>query len=75
VRPTTPSNVLQTAKKIGAIKSADGQQLKGRLRTKAAKTVNNILTVLNVVLKNQPLAVQSFWRHFGDGEGLRRKDQ
>jgi hypothetical protein len=30
------------------------QHLKGRLRTKAAKTVN-ILTVLNVLLKNQPL--------------------
>jgi integrase len=27
------------------------QHLKGRLSTKAAKTVNNILTVLNVLLK------------------------
>ena len=38
-------------KKIDAIKSEDVQLLKGRLSTKAAKTVNNILTVLNVMLK------------------------
>ncbi len=38
-------------KKIDAIKSEDVQHLKGRLSTKAAKTVNNILTVLNVLLK------------------------
>ncbi len=37
--------------KIDAIKSEDVQLLKGRLSTKAAKTVNNILTVLNVMLK------------------------
>jgi integrase len=38
-------------KKLDAIKSEDVQQLKSRLSTKAAKTVNNILTVLNVLLK------------------------
>jgi len=38
-------------KKLDAIKSEDVQHLKGRLSTKAAKTVNNILTVLNVMLK------------------------
>src|SRR5262245_1251867 len=38
-------------KKLGAIKSEDVQHLKSRLSTKAAKTVNNILTVLNVLLK------------------------
>ena len=38
-------------KRLDAIKSEDVQHLKGRLSTKAAKTVNNILTVLNVVLK------------------------
>ena len=38
-------------KKIDAITSEDVQHLKGRLSTKAAKTVNNILTVLNVMLK------------------------
>ena len=36
---------------IDAITSEDVQHLKGRLSTKAAKTVNNILTVLNVLLK------------------------
>lgn len=39
------------AKKLDAIKSEDVQHLKGRLRTKAAKTVNNILTVLSVLLR------------------------
>ena len=38
-------------KRLDAIKSKDVQHLKGRLSTKAAKTVNNILTVLNVLLK------------------------
>jgi integrase len=38
-------------KKLDAIKSEDVQRLKGCLSTKAAKTVNNILTVLNVLLK------------------------
>jgi hypothetical protein len=38
-------------KKLDAIKSEDVQHLKSRLSTKAAKTVNNILTVLNVLLK------------------------
>ena len=38
-------------KRIDAIKSEDVQHLKRRLSTKAAKTVNNILTVLNVLLK------------------------
>jgi integrase len=37
-------------KKLDAIKSEDVQHLKSRLSTKAAKTVNNILTVLNVIL-------------------------
>jgi hypothetical protein len=35
-------------KRLDAIKSEDVQHLKSRLSTKAAKTVNNILTVLNV---------------------------
>src|SRR3954463_6633199 len=38
-------------KKLDAIKSEDVQHLKSRLSTKAANTVNNILTVLNVLLK------------------------
>src|SRR5260370_40639142 len=38
-------------KKLDTIKSEDVQHLKDRLNTKAAKTVNNILTVLNVLLK------------------------
>ena len=38
-------------KKLDAIKSEDVQHLKSRLSTKAAKTVNNTLTVLNVLLK------------------------
>jgi hypothetical protein len=38
-------------RRLNAIKSEDVQHLKGRLSTKAAKTVNNILTVLNVLLK------------------------
>src|SRR5687768_4333484 len=38
-------------KRLDAVKSEDVQHLKGRLSTKAAKTVNNILTVLNVLLK------------------------
>src|SRR5437016_3088798 len=36
---------------LDAIKSEDIQRLKCGLATKAAKTVNNILTVLNVLLK------------------------
>jgi integrase len=38
-------------KRLDAIKSEDVQRLKSRLSTKAAKTVNNVLTVLNVLLK------------------------
>ena len=38
-------------KRLDAIKSEDVQQLKSRLSMKAAKTVNNILTVLSVLLK------------------------
>jgi hypothetical protein len=38
-------------RRLNAIKSEDVQHFKGRLSTKAAKTVNNILTVLNVLLK------------------------
>jgi integrase len=38
-------------KRLDAMKSEDVQHLKSRLSTKAAKTVNNILTVLNVLLK------------------------
>jgi len=38
-------------KKLDAIKSEDVQHLKSGLSTKAAKTVNNILTVLSVLLK------------------------
>jgi integrase len=38
-------------KRLDAIKNEDVQQLKGRLKAKAAKTVNNVLTVLNVLLK------------------------
>ena len=38
-------------KRLDAIESEDVQHLKGRLSTKAAKTVNNILTVLKVLLK------------------------
>lgn len=38
-------------KRLDAIKSEEVQRLKSRLSTKAAKTVNNVLTVLNVLLK------------------------
>src|SRR3954466_1081054 len=38
-------------KKLDTIKSEDVQHLKRRLSTKAAKTVNNILAVLSVLLK------------------------
>lgn len=38
-------------KRLDAIKSEDVQRLKSRLGTRAAKTVNNILTVLNMLLK------------------------
>ena len=38
-------------KKLDAIKSEDVQHLKSHLATKAAKTVNNILTVLGVLLR------------------------
>ena len=38
-------------KRLDAIKSEDVQHLKGRLSTKAAKTVNNILAVLSILLK------------------------
>ena len=38
-------------KKSDAIKSEDVQHLKRRLSTKAAKTVNNILAVLSILLK------------------------
>jgi integrase len=38
-------------RKLNDITSEDVQHLKSRLSTKAAKTVNNILTVLNVLLK------------------------
>jgi integrase len=37
--------------KLDAITNEDVQQLKHRLKEKAAKTVNNVLTVLNVLLK------------------------
>src|SRR5436309_1891848 len=39
------------AKKLSAITNEDVQRLKGRLANKAPKTVNNVLTVLNMVLK------------------------
>ena len=38
-------------RQLDAIKSEDVQRLKCGLAKKAAKTVNNILTVLNVLLK------------------------
>src|SRR5437016_6227914 len=38
-------------KKLDAIKTEDIQRMKRGLSTKAAKTVNNVLTVLNVLLK------------------------
>ena len=38
-------------KRLDAITSEDVQQLKHQLRDKAPKTVNNVLTVLNVLLK------------------------
>ena len=38
-------------RQLDAIKSEDVQRLKCALATKAAKTVNNVLTVLNVLLK------------------------
>jgi hypothetical protein len=47
--PKTTSALVH--KRLDAIKSEDVQHLKGRLSMKAAKTVNNILTVLNVLLK------------------------
>ena len=38
-------------RKLDAITTEDVQRLKARLRTKSTKTVNNVLTVLNVALK------------------------
>ncbi len=38
-------------KKLDAIGNEDVQRLKGRLRDKAPRTVNNVLTVLNTMLK------------------------
>ena len=38
-------------KRLDAITTEDVQRLKARLRTKSTKTVNNVLTVLNVTLK------------------------
>ena len=51
--PATPWRGMPALghKRLDAIKSEDVQHLKSRLSTKAAKTVNNILTVLNVLLK------------------------
>jgi integrase len=59
-----PSSIVQTesivrvhlvpllgAKRLDAITTEDIQQLKLRLRARAAKTVNNVLTVLSVLLK------------------------
>ena len=42
---------LLGAKRLTAITNEDVQRLKGALRDKAPKTVNNVLTVLNVLLK------------------------
>lgn len=42
---------LLGAQKLDAITTEDIQRLKARLRSKSAKTVNNVLTVLNVLLK------------------------
>ncbi len=39
------------AKKLDALTTEDVQRLKGRLANKAPKTVNNVLTVLNTLLK------------------------
>ena len=39
------------SKKLDVISNEDVQQLKHRLRSKAVKTVNNVLTVLNTMLK------------------------
>ena len=39
------------AKRLDAIRNEDVQRLKARLGTKAPKTVNNVLTVLNTLLK------------------------
>jgi hypothetical protein len=42
---------LLGGQKLDAITNARVQQLKVHLEDKAAKTVNNVLTVLNVMLK------------------------
>jgi Phage integrase, N-terminal SAM-like domain len=42
---------LLGARKLDAITTEDIQRLKAMLRGKSAKTVNNVLTVLNVLLK------------------------
>jgi len=39
------------AKRLDAVTSEDVQRLKGQLRDRAPKTVNNVLTVLNMLLK------------------------
>jgi integrase len=39
------------SRRLDAIKNEDVQRLKGTLRNKATKTVNNVLTVLSVLLK------------------------
>jgi hypothetical protein len=42
---------LLGAKRLNEITNEDIQRLKGHLKQKAAKTVNNVLTVLNTMLK------------------------
>jgi hypothetical protein len=42
---------LLGTKKLDAITNEDVQRVKMRLRLKAPKTVNNVLTVLNTLLK------------------------
>ena len=49
--PQRPSRPAARAKKLDAITNEDVQRLKHRLQTKAPKTVNNVLTVLNMLLK------------------------
>src|SRR5262245_10950054 len=52
-RSTLRNHLIPTLgeKALGAISTEDVQRLKSRLHAKSPKTVNNVLTVLNVLLK------------------------
>ena len=62
-------------KRLDAIQSEDVQHLKIRLSTEAAKTVNDILTVLNVLLKKAVDWDVIRTPGWGGGPSVRRDDR